>query len=146
MTSTRFSQPWANRVVRRLARRKKRAYKKARKSRNQSDWDIYRSIQKQNQQKYREARNEYVRNMVSESGTNNKKLYSYVKCMKSDSSGVAQHPLRKMAPLTPTQAPKPRFSTASSPPYLLKMILRTFLTWAQVTKKQHLHCISTRRA
>ncbi|KAH3876963.1 hypothetical protein DPMN_000816 [Dreissena polymorpha] len=31
--------------------------------------------------------------MVSKPGTNNKKLYSYVKCMKSDSSGAA--PLKK---------------------------------------------------
>jgi hypothetical protein len=93
LTSTRFNQPWCNRLIRRLARKKKRAYRKARKSKNQTDWDIYRSIQKQNQQKCRETRNEYVRNMVSEPGTNNKKLYSYVKSMKSDSSGVA--PLKK---------------------------------------------------
>ncbi|KAH3700067.1 hypothetical protein DPMN_075035 [Dreissena polymorpha] len=41
----------------------------------------------------RNARNEYVRDMISEPGGNNKKLYSYVKGMKSDSSGVA--PLKK---------------------------------------------------
>jgi hypothetical protein len=93
LTSSRFNQPWCNRNIRKLARRKKRAYRRARKSKEQTEWNIYRQIQKENQKACRNARNEYVRDMISEPGGNNKKLYSYVKSMKSDSSGVA--PLKK---------------------------------------------------
>ena len=35
-----------------------------------------------------DTRNSYVRDMVSDTGSNNKKLYSYCKSMKSDSSGA----------------------------------------------------------
>ena len=35
------------------------------------------------------AHNDYVRDMISELGSKNKKLYSYVNGMKCDSSGVA---------------------------------------------------------
>ena len=88
-TSTRFNQPWCNRDVRRLTRRKRRAYRKARTSKNPSDWMRYKQVQKDAQNTCRSAHNSYIRNMVSEPGSKNKKLYSYVKGMKCDSSGVA---------------------------------------------------------
>ena len=88
-TSTRFNQPWCNREVRGLTRRKGRAYRKARTSKNPSDWMRYKQVQKDAQNTCRSAHNNYIRNMVSEPGSKNKKLYSYVKGMKCDSSGVA---------------------------------------------------------
>ena len=88
-TSTRFNQPWCNRDVRRLTRRKRRAYRKACTSKNPSDWMRYKQVQKDAQNTCRSAHNNYIRNMVSEPGSKNKKLYSYVKGMKCDSSGVA---------------------------------------------------------
>ncbi|XP_052269835.1 uncharacterized protein LOC127871151 [Dreissena polymorpha] len=54
-----------------------------------SDFDAYRIIQKENQKLCCNTKNEYMRNMVCEEGTKNKKLYSYIKSIKSDSSGVA---------------------------------------------------------
>ena len=88
-TSTRFNQPWCNRDVRRQVRKKRRAYKKARISKNPDDWTRYKKIQKDAQNTCRDAHNNYIRNMVSEPGSKNKKLYSYIKGMKCDSSGVA---------------------------------------------------------
>jgi hypothetical protein len=94
MTTTRFNQPWIDRNTRRLSRRKKRAYRKARNTNNKKDWDRYKNIQKQNKQGCRKAYNDYVRNMVSEDkGTSSKKLYSFIKSKKCDGSGVA--PLKK---------------------------------------------------
>ena len=94
MTTTRFNQPWIDRNTRRLSRRKKRAYRKARNTNNKKDWDRYKNIQKQNKQGCRKAYNDYVRNMVSEDkGTSSKKLYSFIKSKKCDVSGVA--PLKK---------------------------------------------------
>ena len=88
-TSTRFNQHWCNRDVRRLTRRKRRTYMKAHTSKNPSDWMRYKQVQKDAQNTCRSAHNNYTRNMVSEPGSKNKKLYSYVKSMKCDSSGVA---------------------------------------------------------
>ena len=49
LTSTRFSKTWCNRDIRRLSRRKKRAYKKARTTKRQSSWSRYKKIQKEAQ-------------------------------------------------------------------------------------------------
>ena len=88
-TSTRFNQPWCNRDVRRHTHRKRRAYRKARISKNPIDWLRYKKVHKDAQNTCRNAHNDYIRNMVREPGSKNKKLYSYVKGMKCDSSDVA---------------------------------------------------------
>ena len=51
-------------------RRKKRAFEKAIKK--QSDWHRYKKIQKEAQQACRRAQDDYISNMVSEPGSNNK--------------------------------------------------------------------------
>ena len=89
-SSTRFSQPWINRNLKRLSRRKKRAYKKARISRNDSDWNNYKQLKKECQKECRSAYSAHVNNLVSEDQTGNpKKLYSFIKSKKCDASGVA---------------------------------------------------------
>ena len=88
-TSTRFNQPWCNRDFRRLTRRKRRAYKKACTSKNLPDWMRYKQVQKDAQNTCRSGHNNYIRNMVSEPGSKNKKLDTYVKGKKCDSLGVA---------------------------------------------------------
>jgi hypothetical protein len=40
MTTTRFNQPWIDRNTRRLSRRKKRAYRKARNTNNKKTWTV----------------------------------------------------------------------------------------------------------
>ena len=76
-----------------LSRRKQRAFKKARATNKQSDWHRYKKIQKEAQQACRRAHDDYISNMVSEPGSNNKKLFVYINDMKFDSSGVT--PLKK---------------------------------------------------
>ena len=49
----------------------------------------YKQVQKDEQNTCRSAHNNYIRSMVSEPGSKNMKLYSYVKGMKCESSGVA---------------------------------------------------------
>ena len=93
MTSTRFCQAWRNRDIRPLSRRKKKAFKKARATKKQSDWHRYKKIQKEAQQACRRAHDDYISNMVSEPGSNNKKLFAYIKDIQCDSSDVA--PLKK---------------------------------------------------
>ena len=107
LTSTRFSHAWCNRDVRRLSRRKKWAYKKARTTKQSSDWSRYKKIQKDTQHACRKAHDDFISNMVGEPGTNSKKLYTYIKSKKCDGSGVS--PLKKMESPTQTQQIKLRF-------------------------------------
>ena len=90
LSSARFSQPWINRDLKRLSRRKKRAYKKARTSNKKSDWNRYKQLKKESQMKCRRAYAAHVNDLVSDDQTGNpKKLYSFIKSKKCDASGVA---------------------------------------------------------
>ena len=60
MTSARFGQPWINRKKKRISRRKKRAYKKAKLSRSDKDIQRYKQLQKESQFECRKAYNGYV--------------------------------------------------------------------------------------
>ena len=98
---TRFSQTWCNRDIRRLSRKKKRAFKRARATKKQSDWHRYKKIQKDAQQACQRA-HDYISNMVCELGSNNKKLFAYIKGLKCDSSGLAPQKKDDINYLEPT--------------------------------------------
>ena len=87
VTSTRFNQ--SDRIIPRIVRRKKRAYKKARCTGKKKDRDRYIEIQKTSQQKCRKACHNHVRKMVMEDIKNNKRLDVFVKRKHSYSSSVA---------------------------------------------------------
>ena len=74
-TSTRYSQPWCNRNIRRLSRRKQRAFNKYRKTGKKKDWDRYRQLQKSIQKECKSSYNEYVNDMVSQDSGNKKLFY-----------------------------------------------------------------------
>ena len=95
MTSTRFNQPWINRNVKRLSRRKKKAYRRrrAQQTNPHEDKEKYKKLQKENQFHSRKAYNNYIEDIVSGEDSNPKKLWSFVKAKKCDSSGIS--PLRK---------------------------------------------------
>ena len=93
MTSTRFSQPWINRNVKRLSRRKKKAYRRAQQTNSHEDIEKYKNLQKETQFYCRKAYNNYVEDLVSGDDSNPKKLWSFIKAKKCDSSGIS--PLRR---------------------------------------------------
>ena len=91
LSTARFSQPWINRNLKRLSHRKNRAYKKARISRKNSDWERYKQLKREIQKECRKAYSAHVNGLVSDDQTGNpKKLYSFIKSKKCDASGVAQ--------------------------------------------------------
>ena len=92
MTSSRHSQSWFNRSVRRPSRRKHRAYPKPMQRSCKKDWTRYKNIQKSCKEACKKAINDYVCDMVSDESSC-KKLYSFVKDKKCDNSGIA--PLKK---------------------------------------------------
>ena len=102
-TSTRYSQPWCNRNIKRNSRRKRRAHQTARRTNRPADWKRYHRLQEETRKACKSAYNGYINNMISDDKTN-KKLYTFVKSQKSDGSGVS--PLRADGTLHSTPSEK----------------------------------------
>ena len=89
-TSSRYSQPWITRQCRRATRRKKRAYRKAKRTNNQLDWDRYNDLRRRAQTECKRANIDYTsRNVNHDFNNNTKKFYTYIKNKKCDNNGVA---------------------------------------------------------
>ena len=92
-STTRYNQPWVTTAIKRLARRKKKAYKKFRASRNNKDKTRFDRLKQEMQRVTRQAFNNYVMVILDPAtDINAKRLYSYVKSQKRDSNSVG--PLR----------------------------------------------------
>ena len=91
--STKFHQPWVNTDMKRLSRRKDRAWKKAKATDKTADWNRFNTLQKESRRAGRKAYAIYIKGMVSEEDGARKKLWRFMKSKKSDSMGVA--PLKK---------------------------------------------------
>ena len=89
LSTTRFNQPWFNSSVKRMTRRKKRAFKKARRTKKDRDWLRYRRLKKATQQTCRQAYSNYINDMLSSDPGGNKKLGALVKSKRRDQSGVS---------------------------------------------------------
>jgi hypothetical protein len=94
MTSVRYSQAWINTEIKRLSRKKQKAYDKVKASKKTKDWDHYKSIKRKCQIECRKAYNNYVSTMLNNDiKSNPKSLWSFIKIKRCDSTGVA--PLSK---------------------------------------------------
>jgi hypothetical protein len=93
-TSQRFSQPWINSSVKKLSRRKKKAYRTAKKTNLASDWQYYKELKQLDQTECRKRYHSFINNMVCDDfSLNPKKFWNYIKGKKCDNSGVA--PLKR---------------------------------------------------
>ncbi|XP_072181424.1 uncharacterized protein [Diadema setosum] len=89
MTSTRFNQPSITTSVKRLTRRKKRSFVRARKSQKQ-DFLEYLNLKKQTRIACKEAYNNYLTDIVSpESKSNPKRFWSFINSKRCERTGVA---------------------------------------------------------
>ena len=92
-STSRYNQLWVTTAIKRLARRKKRAHRKFRASGNNRHKTRFDRLKQEMQRVTRQAFNDYVMDILDPaSDTNAKRLYSYVKSQKKDSSSVG--PLR----------------------------------------------------
>ena len=90
MKSSRFNIPWMTRSLRKLSRRKKRAFYTAKSSNNIRCWKRYRSIRKQLQKQLRKAEREYLSTEVFESLKDDpKRFWSFIKNRRRDACGIA---------------------------------------------------------
>ena len=92
-TSTRFNLPWLNPELKRMCRKKRRLYKKAKRS--PEGWSKFLHHQECTRSAIREAHWSYINNVLQEDlvGGQQKSFWRYIKAQKQDSVGVA--PLRK---------------------------------------------------
>ena len=89
--STKFHQPWINNKIKRLARRKKRAWKKAKQTDLEKHWNKFKNLRRDTRRESRRAHSDYVKSFIEEETQKN--LWKFIKSKKNDSSGVA--PLTK---------------------------------------------------
>ena len=90
MSSTRFHQAWITTSLKRLTRKKKRAFNKAKQSSSPSDFSRYQKLKKETRSACKHAFNDYLTNIVSpDSVSNPKRFWSFIKSRRCDSSGVA---------------------------------------------------------
>ena len=92
LTTTRFQQPWITTEIKRISRRKQRAYNICRnKSTTSREHRKYRELHKQTKQLCTSAYNTYINNLISpDNSTNPKRLYRYIKHQRNDQSGIQQ--------------------------------------------------------
>ena len=86
---SRHNQPWITGHVKRLSRRKQRAYNWARETNNPHDWSKYYAIKKECQFECRAAYNKYVHDLIDpNSDIITKRLWVYIKSKKQDHTGI----------------------------------------------------------
>ena len=126
-SSQRFSQPWISREIRRISRRKRRWFSRAKKSGKSKDWEKYKVLKRQAQHACRQAHNNHICNMLSENCDNPKVFWTYIKSRRKDTQGVSS--LKKTDLHIVNLKQKPIYWMSNSPLYLLKKIWITYLSY-----------------
>ena len=89
--SIKFHQPWINDTIKRLARRKQRAWRKAKRTNKPTDWDRFKSLKKETRRENRKGYQGYIRSLIEDDADKN--LWRLIKSRKTESVGIA--PLKK---------------------------------------------------
>ena len=91
ITSTKNHLPWINSKLKKISRRKYRAWRKAKTTNNAEDWARFKNIKNEARRTYRQSYQNYVNKIVEEDS--NKNLWRLIKNKRSDPMGIA--PLKK---------------------------------------------------
>ena len=88
MTSTKYHQPWANRKIKRLSRKKRRWFRRYKITKNTRDKEIYDLLKRETRTACKQAYNSYLNQIFNDDG-GQKRFWSYIKSKKTENSGVA---------------------------------------------------------
>ena len=82
--------PWFNYNIRRLLNQRKRKYKRAKCTNQESDWEEYRKIQTLLKCEIKTSHDKYLSNIfdIIDNQTRSKKLWSYIKSLRRDKVGI----------------------------------------------------------
>ena len=90
MSSTRFHQAWITGEVKRITRRKKRAYTKAIRTKDPTDFLRYQELKKATRKACKEAYASYIKDIISPDITSNpKRFWGFIKGKRCENVGVA---------------------------------------------------------
>ncbi len=91
MTHSRINLPWVSREIKRMCKRKHRLYRKAKKSKRESDWNIFKKHKKATVDALRRAHWQYVHDILADglAENNTRPFWRYVKSQRQDSVGIA---------------------------------------------------------
>ena len=80
LTSTRYSQPWINREIKQLTRRKNKLFKKHQNNKSSPQWKKYKDLKKIIQRKCRQAYDNHINSMFGEDEAtpNYKKFFNFI--------------------------------------------------------------------
>ena len=87
MSSKKYHQPWITTKLKRLARRKQRAWRKAKTTNLPEHKEKYELVKKQTRQENRKAYHTYMNNLIEDDS--NKNLWKFIKSRKQDTTGTA---------------------------------------------------------
>ena len=84
-------KPWINRKLMQLRRQKQRSYNRARSTNQHSDWAHFKELKRRMQRECRNSYNKYMSTIINESHEKEKKkkLFSYIKSLRTDYCGVS---------------------------------------------------------
>ena len=89
-SSIRYTQPWFTTDCKKLVRKKKKLYCKAKKSNQNADWQAFKDTVVKTRKACREAYNIFINNCLDKNNnSNSKRLFSYIKSKQIDNIGVA---------------------------------------------------------
>ena len=93
--SGRWDAPWVNRNIKRLIRKKKRRYDKAKQSGTPEDWEMFKEFRRFVKQELIKSHDEYIKGILDADGKDNgskfkisKKCWSYVRTKRRDTTGI----------------------------------------------------------
>ncbi|KAJ8020472.1 RNA-directed DNA polymerase from mobile element jockey [Holothuria leucospilota] len=91
LSSSRFSYPWVNRLIKRDIRRKQRLYNKVKKYGQSSHKFEFRKLRRSIDRKIRMSHNSYVRDIIGGSlkSDNTKPFWNFIKSKRTDTSGIS---------------------------------------------------------
>ena len=88
--SKRYHLPWLSRGTKRLLNKKKRVYRKAKRTQQETHWEEFHNIRKQCQHETTSDYHKYINSLIDPSEDKTKKnLWSYLKHKRQDSFGVS---------------------------------------------------------
>ena len=92
MTTCRFSQPWITADLKRLSRKKKKAFRRSRQVTDKSHPDLihYKDLKKEMQRECRKTYQTYVTDLICGEGSSvGKRFWTYIKNKRCDNTGVS---------------------------------------------------------
>ena len=90
ISSSKHTDPWITRDVRRMSKKKQRLYNKAKASQKPSDWKEFKDYRKSTQKKVRQNYWSYQNDMLNNpEDKSNKAFWRFIKSKKQDSTGIS---------------------------------------------------------